>query len=142
MLSNLHKLEGIIDADKKSGTVLIVEDDHISSLLLHEVLKAHVATLLIATNGQEAIDTCHKHPEIDMVLMDIRMPVMDGLTASRKIKTFRKNLPIIAITACVQPEFKNRNIDGACDHCISKPINKNKLLALVKKFTFQNLAVF
>lgn len=87
----------------KIRTVLVAEDEESNFQLLKTILKPFNFVLLRAYNGQEAVDECKKNPDIDLVLMDIRMPVMDGLAAMKKIKTFRENLPIIAVTAfCIR----------------------------------------
>ncbi|MBC8391000.1 MAG: PAS domain S-box protein, partial [Deltaproteobacteria bacterium] len=83
----------------ENQVILIVEDDESNLLFIQTILRKAAVTVLVANNGKEAVDGCRAHPEISLVLMDLRMPVMDGLEATRVIKTFRKNLPIIAITA-------------------------------------------
>jgi len=80
-------------------TVLIAEDEMANQILTKELLMEKGLEVLIATNGKEAIDICKQRTDIELVLMDIKMPVMDGLTATRLIKEFRPNLPIIALTA-------------------------------------------
>jgi len=113
--------------------LLIAEDDD-SSYALAEILLRKDNNILRAYNGQEAVDLCRKHPDITLVLMDIKMPVMNGIEATHLIKSFRNDLPIIAVTAHAQngDEFKIK--EAGCDDYISKPINKTKLLSLIQKY--------
>jgi len=104
-------------------------------------LKGHLKKLLSAKNGQEAVDLCHNHPEIDLILMDIKMPVMNGMEATRLIKSFRKDLPIIAVTAFAQSGDEHRFREAGCDDYISKPINKTKLLSLIQEY-FKKVSFF
>jgi CheY-like chemotaxis protein len=128
---NVYKSKNCIE---KSATILIVEDDELNSFYLEEVLKVNCGKILKASNGKEAVDLCYRNPEIDLVLMDIRMPVMNGLEATQQIKLFRNTLPIIAVTACVLLGTKQKIIDSGCDDCITKPINKEKLREVVKQY--------
>ena len=87
------------------------------------VLSQENITLLHAADGQMAIDLCHQHPEIDLILMDIKMPVINGYEATRKIREFRPDLPIIAQTAYVISEDKNKAREAGCNDYLIKPIN-------------------
>jgi CheY-like chemotaxis protein len=89
--------------------------------------------IIRAVNGKEAVDLCLKNPDIDMVLMDIKMPIMDGYVATRKIRQFNKNLIIIAQTAYGMAGDQNKAIEAGCNDYIPKPINKDELAALVLK---------
>jgi len=73
-------------------------------------------------------------PNIDLVLMDIRMPVMDGIEATKLIKQIRPDLPIIAQTAYAFSEEKNKILSIGCDEYLSKPLENNKLNALINKY--------
>lgn len=114
-------------------TILIVEDDYSSFLFLQAVLKKTKANIVRATDGHKAIEIC-KNQHIDLVLMDLQIPNMDGYEATKKIKEFRKNIPIIAQTAHVLEEDKNKSIKAGCDDYIPKPIDKNKLLEILDKY--------
>jgi PAS domain S-box-containing protein len=118
---------------EKSSMILIAEDDDSNYLFIETVLRDRRFKLLKAVNGQEAVDLCHKHPEIDLVLMDIKMPVMNGIEATQQIKSFRKDLPIIAVTAFAQNGDEHSFREAGCDDYISKPINKTRLFGLIKK---------
>ncbi len=78
------------------------------------------------------------HPDITLVLMDIKMPVMDGIEATHLIKSFRKDLPIVAVTAHAQSGDAFKIKEAGCDEYISKPIKKAKLLSLIQKYSNNN----
>jgi PAS domain S-box-containing protein len=117
----------------RGQTILIVEDDYSSFLFLKAVIKKTNAEIIHAIDGAKAIEIC-KSNDIDLVLMDIQLPKMDGYTATKKIKNFRKNLPIIAQTAHVLEEDRAKSLKAGCDDYISKPIDKNKLLKVLNKY--------
>lgn len=108
--------------------VLIVEDDEMSYVYLKEVLKNTHIKILRAGDGAEAVKLVHQHPEIDLVLMDIKLPIMDGYEATRKIKEYRKQIPIIAQTAYAMADDKEKSFEVGCDDYITKPINRQRLL--------------
>lgn len=114
-------------------TILIVEDDFISFQYLESILQETNAALIHVKNGEDAIEVCQMNTKIDLVLMDIQLPFMDGCETTRKIKLFRKNLPIIAQTADVMPEDKIRCFESGCDDFIGKPIDPDELVGLISK---------
>ena len=113
--------------------LLIAEDDEINFLFYKSFLGNRL-TLLRAKNGQEAVDMVKSNPEIDAVLMDIKMPVMNGIEAIKIIKSFMPKLPIIAQTAYAMPEDKKMVFDAGGDDYISKPINRRHLLEKIKNY--------
>jgi CheY-like chemotaxis protein len=115
-------------------TILIAEDEEINFMFLSEILSNSGKRILHAKNGLEAIEICKKHPEIDLVLMDVKMPEMDGLQATRIIRDFRNQLPIIIQSAYVMESDKETAFLAGATGFIAKPINKNQLLNLVNKF--------
>ena len=114
--------------------VLIAEDEESNATLLKVLFSKHSLKCLIAANGQEAVDLCHANPEISMVLMDIKMPVMDGLEATRRIKEFRKQLPIIGFTAYAMTGDKDKALDAGCDDYLTKPVRSEQLLELINRY--------
>jgi hypothetical protein len=114
-------------------TILIAEDDNVSRLLLAIYLKNEHITVLSAVNGHEAVEMVMHHPEIDCVLMDIKMPVMNGFEATKLIKQLRPDLPVIAQTAFTSKEEKKKAKTAGCDSVIFKPINRNELLEKMKR---------
>jgi PAS domain S-box-containing protein len=115
-------------------TILVVEDDNNSYSLLKETLKKTKANIIRAKNGEIAIDICKSNLNIDIVLMDIQLPQMNGYEATREIKKFRKSMPVIAQTAFAMAGDKEKSIMAGCDDYISKPININKLLPKINQF--------
>jgi len=117
-------------------TILIVEDEKINVIYLKELLKCldgYTLNLLIAENGEESVKLCREN-KIDLVLMDIKMPVMNGLEATKKIKSFKPVVPIIAQTAYCTTADKVLAMESGCDDYISKPINKDEFFSLLKKY--------
>ena len=117
---------------KPGLTILIAEDDEISFFFLKAALKMENITLLSAGNGGDAVELCELHPEIDLVLMDIKMPVMNGYDATRMIKQLRPELPVIVQTAFTSPEVRKKAKEAGCDAFITKPVNKDELLELIR----------
>ncbi len=112
-------------------TILIAEDDAVSSLLLKKNLTDENINTLFAVNGKEAVEMVQQHQEINIVLMDIRMPVMNGFDTTRVIKELRPDLPVIVQTAFTSKDEKDKSHEAGCDGYITKPINKVELLELI-----------
>jgi len=121
--------------EKKGGlpVILIVEDDKLNSKFLITIIGKASFTYLLAFNGIEAIELCRNHPEISIVLMDIKLPVMGGLEATRQIKAIRKNLPVIGVTAYAMTGDKEKAIEAGCDEYITKPVQRDFLLSVINK---------
>jgi CheY-like chemotaxis protein/nitrogen-specific signal transduction histidine kinase len=119
---------------KGTKTILIAEDEDFNYLFLEEVLLKHKLKLMRAVNGKEAVNMCEKYSSIDLVLMDIKMPVMDGYQATQKIKVLRPKLPVILQTAITQDSDLQKACENGCNDYIIKPIVKNELLRLLKKY--------
>jgi len=117
-----------------SPVVLVAEDDMSNVQFIEAVLRKTAVTLLVANNGKEAVDLCRVHPEISLVLMDLKMPVMDGLEATREIKSFRKNLPIIALTAFALSGDEKKAQEAGCDDYTSKPVSRKELLEKLQQY--------
>jgi len=112
--------------------VLIVEDDEMSFVYLKEVLKSTQIDILRAKNGNQAIELFEANPDIDLVLMDIKLPEMDGYEATRRIKQIRPMIPVIAQTAYAMADDQQKILQVGCDDYISKPINRRKLLQTIE----------
>ncbi len=122
------------DINWQTRTILIVEDEDVCFSYLNVLLKPTHATILHAIEGQQAVNLCGNHPEIDIVLMDIRLPGMDGLEATRKITSQRDDLPIIAQTAYATEDDRSAALSSGCWDFIAKPIRANEMIALIKKY--------
>jgi signal transduction histidine kinase/ActR/RegA family two-component response regulator len=117
----------------KKLKILVVEDDEISHSLLIRMLQNISKEVLHAITGVEAVEACHKNPDLDLVLMDIRMPEMNGLEATQQIRKFNTDVIIIAQTAYGFSSDCEKAIESGCNDYITKPINKTLLYALIKK---------
>lgn len=113
--------------------VLIVEDDENSEIYISLIVDAFSDEVLIARNGEEAIELCRNNPRIDLILMDVKMPLMNGYEATRMIRQFNKEVIIIAQTAFAFSGDKNKAIAAGCNDYITKPINKDELREMIKK---------
>ena len=112
--------------------ILIAEDDFSNYRVLQELLKDTNAEMIYAENGAEAVECC-KSNEIGLVLMDIKMPVMDGMEALSKIREMHPGIPAIALTAYAYENDKKRLLDKGFDAYLSKPIDKNDLIEVIRK---------
>jgi CheY-like chemotaxis protein/nitrogen-specific signal transduction histidine kinase len=114
--------------------ILIVEDDQVSEMLLSLVARKISKHILKVGTGLEAIKACQSYPDIDMILMDIKMPEMDGYEATRQIRKFNKKVVIIAQTAYVLPGEMQLALKAGCNDYITKPINPELLKNMVTKY--------
>lgn len=114
--------------------ILIAEDDESNYDYLAIAMELSGYNYIHAANGQEAVDLCRQNPDISLVLMDIKMPVMHGDEATRQIRLFRPELPIVATTAHAQSGDEHRFLAAGCNDYIAKPIKKEKLLTIISKY--------
>lgn len=114
--------------------VLIAEDDEASVRSLSIMMEKISREILKAKTGTLAVNTCLSNPDIDLVLMDIQMPGMNGLDATREIRKFNEKVIIIAETAYALEGDKEKAIDAGCNNYISKPITQDVLLSLVRSY--------
>ncbi|MCF8345224.1 MAG: PAS domain S-box protein [Bacteroidales bacterium] len=121
-------------ADWADKTILIVEDDESNFFYLKTIFKRTGIEICWAKNGREAVEQVRNNSKIDIVLMDIQLPILDGYEATERIREIRKNLPVIAQTAYAMVEDEQKCLDAGCNAYISKPIAKNKLLNLIGKY--------
>jgi PAS domain S-box-containing protein len=124
-----NKSEGFLS----SKTILIAEDDDINFLVVEKTLKGNNLVLIRAENGAKAVDICKSNSNIDLVLLDLKMPVMDGLEAMKLIREFRPSLPFIALTAYAFESDKKHALEIGCSDYISKPFSKKELLEVIIK---------
>ncbi len=120
---------------KSKVRILIAEDDDISISYLKTILEGEWNELLICTSGINAVETVRNQPDLSIVLMDIRMPDMSGIEATREIRKFNKTIPIIAQTANALLNDQKEAIQAGCNEFLTKPLNRTKLLELVLKYT-------
>ncbi len=115
--------------------ILIAEDDMASFRHLSIVLRELSKEIIHVTSGSEAVKACRDNPDIDLVLMDIKMPIMNGLEATRQIREFNSSIIIIAQTAYALAGDKEKAMGAGCNDYLPKPIKKNELLAKLSYHT-------
>lgn len=113
--------------------LLIVEDEDSNFLYLTEVLEDLGFEISRAKNGKEAVSMYQDHSNINMILMDIKMPILDGFEATRRIRQFDSKVPIIAQTAFVLGNEKKQALEAGCTDYISKPFKKEEIYSIIKK---------
>jgi CheY-like chemotaxis protein len=144
----LHRVEATLPPDQQKllmqarqrdmvfegRRILLVEDDVRNIFALSSVLEPLGAQLLVARNGREALDALGRDPQVDIVLMDLMMPEMDGLTATREIRKrpALRDLPIIALTAKAMVDDRRNCLEAGANDYISKPIDVDKLVSLCR----------
>jgi CheY-like chemotaxis protein len=121
----------------KNKVILIVEDEEVNFRFLEAVLDKTEAKIIHAETGAQAVELCKTLPKIDLVLMDIKMPKMNGIDATRIIKKMDKGIPIIAQTAYSESEDIEHCKKGGCDDYIAKPIDVKLLFDKINKFFYQ-----
>lgn len=114
-------------------TILIVEDDYYNAEYLKEVLTGEGINILMAENGKEAVEMSLMQM-VDLVLMDIRLPDIDGYEVTRQIRLQKAQLKIIAQTAYATSSEKQKALDAGCNDYISKPIDQKSLLSMITKY--------
>ncbi|PLX20091.1 MAG: response regulator [Marinilabiliales bacterium] len=117
----------------QNKTILIAEDEDSNFRYLEMVLNKTKAKVVWAKDGLEAIELTKQNLP-DLILMDIKMPIMDGLEATRKIKKIYPEIPIIAQTAFAMENDERLSLDAGCNSYLSKPIKANKLLEALTTF--------
>lgn len=117
--------------DWTGKTILIAEDEEMNFKLLEIVLKHTKAQVLRARNGKEAIAVCRKNNDIDIILMDVQMPILNGYEAVKQIRHFYKDVPVIAQTAFAMAGEKEKSLESGCNNYISKPINPLQLMEMI-----------
>ena len=129
-LIDLHQSDKLL-AEKK---VLIVDDDTRNIFALTSVLEEHHMVILSADNGRDAINILQKEPGIDIVLMDIMMPEMDGMETIQEIRKISrlKNLPIVAVTAKAMKGDREKCIEAGAWDYLSKPVNTEQMMSVLR----------
>ncbi|MGC8823174.1 MAG: response regulator [Bacteroidales bacterium] len=118
----------------QNKTILIAEDDETNFFLLKEYLEFSKAEIIWAQNGEEAVRWVEKTPDVDVVLMDIQMPIMDGNTAMKHIKKIRPNLPVIALTAFGVAGDREKGIREGFNEYATKPISRMLLIEILLRY--------
>jgi PAS domain S-box-containing protein len=124
----------IIENKIKNLKILIVEDDEASDFLLTSMIQEISSKILHAKNGIEAIKYCKNNPDLNLVLMDIKMPIMDGYNATQQLRLFNKNVIVIAQSAYALSGDREKAIEAGCNEHLSKPIIKMELMELIQQY--------
>ncbi len=114
--------------------ILVAEDEQNNFMFIREALKNTGAKIIWAEDGLKAVEEVKNNPKIDLVLMDIKMPNLDGYEATKQIKTIRNELPVIAQTAYAMSDEKDLSLQAGCDEYLTKPIRPKKLLKKINNF--------
>lgn len=114
--------------------ILIVEDDENSLMFLRTIMEIENINLFEARNGEDAVQMVKDHPEIQLVLMDMKLPVIDGFEATQRIKKIRPELPVVAQTAYAFLEDQQKALEAGCIDFISKPVKRQILVEKIRKY--------
>ena len=114
--------------------ILIAEDEEMNYLYLQEVLRDTKAKVIWKANGKEALSEMKQNKDIDLILMDIKMPQMDGYESTEKIREFNTDVPIIIQTAYAMPVERQKGFECGCNEYLEKPIKQRDLLEIIDKY--------
>ncbi|BFN38078.1 response regulator [Fidelibacter multiformis] len=120
--------------NKTPKTILIAEDEAINRMYLAEILKDKKYRILEAEDGDQAVELCRNHPEIDLVLMDVKMPGLNGYRAAEQIRTFRPDLIMILQTAFISDKSELEGPEDLFQDVIEKPIKENRLFEMLNSY--------
>jgi CheY-like chemotaxis protein len=124
--------------DWSSKKCLLVDDNKDVLIYLNRILTDTGVAILTARSGFEAIEIIKITPDIDVVLLDMQMPEMNGIEATKEIRKIRKDIPIIAQTAFIFEDDKDIILEAGCDACLIKPIRREHLLTVMSSFVKPN----
>lgn len=113
--------------------ILVAEDEQINFMLIELLLEPYNCRIIPASNGREAVDVCSSNKGIDLVIMDMKMPVLDGFDATRMIKKIRPELKVIAVSAYAYYDDEEKALAAGCDDFLSKPFEKSELLRTLSR---------
>lgn len=136
---------GIVNSDEKSAiyssgkklenlTILVADDDEVTRFYLSELFEQKCRKMFFAKNGKEAVETFQNNQNIDLILMDIKMPVMDGYSATIKIKEIDKKVVVVAQTAYALASDREKALAAGCNDYLAKPLMKKDLYSVIEKF--------
>lgn len=130
----VKKTKEITKPDWSTKAILVAEDDLVNYKYIEASLRDTQAKVIWAKNGVEAVNIFKKEPKIDIVLMDIQMPVMNGYDATIEIKKLAPNVPVIAQTAFAMDDDKVLGMKAGCAEYLKKPIKLKDLIVTLKKY--------
>ena len=118
----------------KNSLILIVEDDPTSNLLYSSFLESKGFRVISVTDGKDAIEAVKASPDISLILMDIRLPYLDGISTMKEIKTMNRAIPIIAQTAYAMVDDKRKLLHAGFDNYLAKPVKPDRLYELLLSY--------
>ena len=130
-------LEPEMNESARQLTILVAEDEKFNSILLNELFKGLKANIIWTVNGVEAVNACKSIAGIDLVIMDMKMPLMDGFEATRQIKQLHPDLPVIAQTAYASDKDRIKILECGCDDLITKPFDVKLFKSILNKYIEQ-----
>ncbi len=128
-----ENLSSSLNQDWGNKVILVVEDVDTNKIFFDAALRKTSATILWAKDGKEAIDMYNDNT-IDLILMDLQLPIMDGYTATKEIKKINPKVPIIAQTAHVMSGEREKCLEAGCDDYLAKPIRLQILMETLSKY--------
>ncbi len=126
-------LSKVLNQDWGDKVILVVEDVDTNKIFFDAALRRTHAKIIWARDGREAVDMFRDN-EVDLVLMDLQIPIMDGYTATKEIKKIRPEVPVVAQTAHVMSGEREKCLEAGCDDYLAKPIRLQILIDTLSKF--------
>ncbi len=120
--------------DLSGKKILIAEDDSSNYLFLESFLKRTNSRIIWAKDGEKLLEILRTEPDIDLILMDLRMPVLNGIDATRRIRKTNPDVPVVALTAYVFQDDQEKSIQAGCNDYLSKPVKIEELTAILRKY--------
>jgi CheY-like chemotaxis protein len=133
-VSDINRTKFSVDKILESLTILVADDDEVTRFYLLELLEQKCRKMFFAKNGKEAVEIFENNPNIDLILMDIKMPVMDGYSATIKIKEIDKKVVVVAQTAYALASDREKALAAGCNDYLAKPLMKKDLFSVIQKF--------
>lgn len=119
--------------NSKGLNIVFAEDEEFNFIYAFELLREFNFNIIRAYNGQMALDLCQQHADIDLIFMDISMPIMDGFEATKLIKQLRPDIPVVIQTSYSHVTDKQIALEAGADEYLSKPYNQRELLRCIKR---------
>ena len=121
----------------QNRSIIIAEDEDSNFKYLQILLDPTGITIYRANNGIQVMKLIREHPGVDLILMDIKMPAMDGLEATRQIRAFNTQVPVIALTAYAMTDDRERSLQAGCNDYISKPFSRSRIFSVLGPYLDQ-----
>lgn len=133
MADDVYNFRNLIQRDG-SYKLLLAEDDFANAEYVKLVMRHQNINVIHAKNGSEAVDLFKNTPLVDIILMDIKMPIMDGYEATREIRKLNLKIPVIALTAFALDGDREKALNAGCTDYLTKPVSKDILLSVIGSY--------